>query len=184
MVVMTRCNPSIKWMHCETTVNPNGTWRESYRALERAYAEGKIASIGLSNFDDNLLREVWDMATIRPHVVQNHGEPGRMDRVVRKWCADNGVVYMPYAVQRNINTLPFRLQTALSQIALSRNSTVNSVVLKFFHQTGAVLIPRSTNRRHLSSNIRAVSELLDLTVEELLLLGWGEANESGKSGEL
>ena len=27
-------------MHCETTVDPSGNWKQSWNALERAYAEG------------------------------------------------------------------------------------------------------------------------------------------------
>ena len=29
------CDPAIEWMHCEDTVDPSATWRESWRALER-----------------------------------------------------------------------------------------------------------------------------------------------------
>jgi hypothetical protein len=28
------CNPNIEWMHCDSTVDSNGTWRESWYALE------------------------------------------------------------------------------------------------------------------------------------------------------
>ena len=42
-------------MHCETSEEPASSWRESWHALERAYAEGHIASIGVSNFDHRLL---------------------------------------------------------------------------------------------------------------------------------
>lgn len=41
-----RCDPSISWMHCETTIDPEGTWQGSWRALEKAYSEGLINSIG------------------------------------------------------------------------------------------------------------------------------------------
>ena len=78
-------------MHCEDTVDPSATWRESWRALERgkrnsscirnhyhileqkiaAYAEGKVMSIGVSNFNIDLLRELEDLAIVLPHVVQN-----------------------------------------------------------------------------------------------------------------
>jgi len=31
------CNPNIEWMHCDSTVDSNGTWRESWYALEVLY---------------------------------------------------------------------------------------------------------------------------------------------------
>lgn len=52
------CDTSIDWMHCQDTVDPRGTWRESWRALERAYAEGAVMSIGVSNFHLGLLEEL------------------------------------------------------------------------------------------------------------------------------
>lgn len=45
-------------MRCWDVEDPAATWRESYRALERAYAEGRVRSIGVSNFDLPLLREL------------------------------------------------------------------------------------------------------------------------------
>jgi diketogulonate reductase-like aldo/keto reductase len=45
-------------MHCHTTEDPAATWRESWRALEREYAEGRVMAIGVSNFDAALLAEL------------------------------------------------------------------------------------------------------------------------------
>ena len=57
------CNPSVSWMHCETTVDPSGTWQESWHAMEKAYAEGRLNSIGVSNFDRRLLEELGELST-------------------------------------------------------------------------------------------------------------------------
>ena len=66
-------------MHCETTEDPAGTWEGSWRALERAYAEGRVDAIGVSNFDLPLLQRMQDEGrevSVLPHVVQNWAEPG------------------------------------------------------------------------------------------------------------
>ena len=167
-------------MHCETTVDPSGTWRESYRALERAYAEGRVMAIGVSNFDDRLLAEITDMASTLPHVVQNHADPARLDQLVRDWCRRNDVLFQPYAVQRNLKSLPRHLMATLERISASRNQTLNAVVLKFYHQTGAVLIPRSTNTAHLSANLNLGE--WTLSPEEMNLLGWKEGADKLPSG--
>ena len=52
------CDHSIDWMHCDDIVDRAATWRESWRALERAYAEGAVMSIGVSNFHVELLNEL------------------------------------------------------------------------------------------------------------------------------
>lgn len=98
------CNHEIDWMHCETTVDPDGTWEGSWEALEKAYAEGRVMAIGASNFNINLL-DSFDAFTVRPHVVQNWAEPGSMDLEVLYWTRNNAAVYQPYASLRNLHQL-------------------------------------------------------------------------------
>ena len=50
-------------------------WEGSWLALEKAYAEGRVMSIGVSNFDAALLATFSDRFTVRPHIVQNWSEP-------------------------------------------------------------------------------------------------------------
>lgn len=85
-------------MHCETTVEEDGVWEASWHALEKAYAEGWINSIGVSNFDRGLLDtfNVDSDFSSYPHVVQNWAEPGSMDRSVLDWCEQNEVVFQVF----------------------------------------------------------------------------------------
>lgn len=66
------CYSDIQWMHCDNVVNPEGNWHQSYKALEKAYAEGDIMSIGISNFDAELLGEIHRVSDCLPHLVQNY----------------------------------------------------------------------------------------------------------------
>ena len=43
--------------------------QEGYKAIEKAYKEGKVKAIGLSNFPDELLQEAIDTMEIKPQVV-------------------------------------------------------------------------------------------------------------------
>ena len=168
-----RCNPSIDWMHCETTVDTRATWRESWRALERAYAEGRVLSIGVSNFNLALLEELRvNVATVLPHLVQNWAEPGNTDRAVRAWCDQYQVLYQPYAPLRNLRFLPTEVRRNLQSIAERHQTTEQAVTLRFFLQTGAVVIPRSCSWVHLQENLITVQ--FSLTGQELELLGWSE----------
>jgi methylglyoxal/glyoxal reductase len=157
-------------MHCETKVDPDGTWRESWRALERAYAEGKVMSIGVSNFDVDLLNELLAMAVVKPHVIQNFAEPGRVDVDVRRWCREHEVLYQPYASIRNLNDLPDDIKSAVHRIAAARNVSAHSVVIRSFLQSGSGVIPRSSKEEHLKDNLNAFN--YELTEVEMKELGW------------
>jgi diketogulonate reductase-like aldo/keto reductase len=164
------CNPNIEWMHCHDTINPEGTWRESWRALERAYAEGRVASIGVSNFDVRLLDELYEMAVVKPHVVQNFAQPGEVDKDVRAWCAAHQVLYQPYASIRNLDALPAEVSNALHRMAAGRSVSPHSVAIRFFVQSGAGVIPRSRREDHLRENMGAFD--YELSAEEMRELGW------------
>ena len=164
------CDPGVEWMHCEDTVNPEGTWQHSYRALEKAYAEGTIMSIGISNFNIELLNELEDFAVVLPHIVQNFAEVGKLDMDVRYWCLKHNVVYQPYASLRNLKSLPKEMQTALKLAGDSRGMSPYVASLAFFVQTGASVIPRSTDKTHMMENLLALRN--KFTDEEMKALGW------------
>lgn len=163
-------------MHCETTIDPTGTWRDSYRALERLYQEGRILSIGVSNFNRALLDELTTFATVMPHAVQNHGEIHRYDLDVRRWCKSHQVIYMPYATGRNLKSLPSSVVGALEKLSKSYNVSKNAISSQLFLQSGAVIIPRSTNPKHLEENIKLLS--WELTSKDQSELGWNEGSIS------
>ncbi len=165
-------------MGCDRTVDPNGTWQASYLALERAYAEGLVNSIGVSNFDINLLNDLENDSNFNmlPHIVQNFADFTNLDLDVREWCARNGVIYQPYASGRNIATLPDDIRSTVNDIATSVNQTAYAVQLRFFAQSGAVTIPRSQNLNHLADNLLVFN--WDLREEDMIKLGWpADANQ-------
>jgi diketogulonate reductase-like aldo/keto reductase len=100
---------------------------------------GRVASIGVSNFDSQLLGEFWGFGSVRPHLVQNFAEPGSLDLAVRQWCSEHGAVYMPYAHQRNLKFLAPRLRESIQAAAYKYGVSPHVVISRFFYQTGEKL---------------------------------------------
>ncbi|CAE7549942.1 unnamed protein product [Symbiodinium microadriaticum] len=164
------CDPTVEWMHCQDVVDQTGLWIESYMAITRAYAEGRVAAIGVSNFNIELLRELEAAASVVPHVVENFAEPGNVDLDVRLWCSDHATVYIPYASQRNIGDLPIDIRRAIRAASAKHGVSQHAVITRFFLQTGAAVIPRSSNPTHLGENIKLAQFSLDDA--EMHSLGW------------
>lgn len=161
-------------MRCGEVVDPTATWKESYRALEKAYAEGYIMSIGVSNFGLEILTELWGYATVKPHVVQNFADPSNLDTDVREFCYDKELLYVPYALQRNYNHLSTQLKSLITTISDVHNKTPNEVILKAFLQSHAAVIPRSDNVQHIFANINNCADW-ELSDDEMVSLGWPSA---------
>lgn len=172
------CNVEQEWMHCETSEEPTATWRESWHALERAYAEGHVASIGVSNFDHRLLAEFDNFGSVLPHAVQNPAHPGRVDMPVREWCSLHNAVYMPYSTQVNFQKQSSSLVSIVKNAALNHAVSPNAIISRFFHQSGAAITPRSSKSAHLKENLNIHS--FALTNDEMKALGWPHVQENSE----
>jgi diketogulonate reductase-like aldo/keto reductase len=176
-----RCDASIDWMRCQDTIEPQSTWKQSWRALEREVSEGRLLGIGVSNFDVNLLTELGQHARIAPQLIQNHAElgPGNTDNDVRVWARKRGVVYMPYAHQRNLQYAPAEVQESLEQLSEMHGKTKHNIASKFFVQSGAAIIPRSSNVRHIRDNADVFSYAL--AAHDMRELGWDDHHINRRS---
>jgi diketogulonate reductase-like aldo/keto reductase len=157
-------------MRCEESLNPEGNLLQSYRSLERAYAEGRIGSIGVCNVDAEELDEIALHVSILPHAVQTVSLPGELDLDVRIWCFDHHAAYFPFAYQRNGDSIPDDIKELLGQIAYDHGTNEHLIMTRFFLQTGALVTPGSANHDHIVQNIRV--ESLFLNEDEMEDLGW------------
>ena len=71
---------------------PTDNWREGYRNIEKAYKEGKVKAIGLSNFPEDLLKEAIETMDIKPHVVQVEAHPYFPQTELKAFLAETGTV--------------------------------------------------------------------------------------------
>ena len=65
--------------------------------MERLQNEGKIRSLGVSNFDLVDLRELLNITNVTVSVVQNWFDPFHQDENVRAFCAKHQIHYMGYS---------------------------------------------------------------------------------------
>lgn len=78
-------------------VVPQGTWQDSWRAMERLHNDGKIRSLGVSNFDLVDLKELVNIKKVSVSVLQNWFDPFHQDESVRAFCAKHHIHYMGYS---------------------------------------------------------------------------------------
>ena len=154
---------------------PEGTWRDSWRALEELHARGTVRAIGVSNFDGWELRELVEkVAVVKPHVVQNWMDPFHQDRDTRAYCAEHGIAFTAYSsmgtqweMRPDVGGNIVMHSPVLRRIAATHGVAVPLVVMSWSLQQSppAGVIPRSTNPAHIEANLR--------------LLGGGEGGGEG-----
>ena len=82
--------------------------------MEYAHKQGKIRSLGVSNFNIPDLRELQNLAEVPISVVQNWFDPIHQDTRMRKFCKDANIRYMGYSTLGK----HLRLMCSLSYVEL------------------------------------------------------------------
>ena len=71
---------------------PAGNYIAGYQLMEKAYKEGKVRAIGLSNFTPDQIREILDICEVKPAVLQTEVHPYSQEKELKKFLAKEGMV--------------------------------------------------------------------------------------------
>lgn len=139
---------------------------EAYLAMEKAVADGKIRSIGLSNWYIEELEEFLPQVNITPALVQNEIHPYYQENDVIPYIQSHGIVVQGwYPLGGRGHTAELLGDNVISEIAAAHGKSSAQVILRWNLQKGVVVIPGSSNPDHIQEN----TELFDfeLTAEEM-----------------
>ena len=130
---------------------PTANWREGYRKIEKAYKEGKVKTIGLSNFPEDLLKEAIETMDIKPHVVQVEAHPYFPQTELKAFLAETGMGLMAWYPlghgDKNLINEP-----VCAKLAAKYGKSNAQIILRWHVQSGNVVFPGSRNPEHIRDN--------------------------------
>ena len=130
---------------------PAGDWQTGYRNLEKAYQEGKIKSIGISNFESEI-DDLLNYCKIIPQVIQVECHPYFQQTELRKNIIDKDIKLMSwYPLGHGDKTL--MEQPIFQMLAKKYDKSPAQVILKWHTQMGFVVIPGAKSDEHIKQNI-------------------------------
>jgi 2,5-diketo-D-gluconate reductase A len=135
-----------------------GLWQDSWRALERLLDEGRVRSIGVSNFLPEHLEELTSFATHLPAVNQVEVHPAFQQADVVAASESRGVVVEAYSPLGQGAALT---QGVVADVAAQVGATPAQVVLAWHLRHGRVVIPKTTSRDRMVENLAASAVVLD-----------------------
>ena len=137
-----------------------GAWKD----MEKAVAEGKVKSIGLSNFESERLEEVLAAATINPSVLQVECHPYYQQNDLKKRIAPyNTVIESWYPLGHGDAALIE--EPVFTKLAEKYGKTNAQIILRWHIQEGIIVFPKSSNPVHIKENIDIYD--FELTEEEM-----------------
>ena len=127
---------------------------EAYLAMEKYVTEGKIRSLGLSNWYIEELTDFLPQVNIMPALVQNEIHPYYQEQEVVPFIQEKGIVVQCwYPLGGRGYTQELLTDETISSIAAAHEISAAQVILRWDLQRGIVVIPGSSNPEHIRENL-------------------------------
>lgn len=125
-----------------------------YRAMEQAVRDGKVRSIGISNYyTPEALEEILSFAEIMPAVIQNENHLYYQNAALRDYAAQYGIVVESwYPFGGRGHTQEHFSNETIVRIAEAHGKTPTQIILRWQIQDGYITIPGSSNPEHIAEN--------------------------------
>ena len=147
------------------------TWKE----MERLYREGKVKSIGVSNFNLAQLQWLIDNCEIIPHVLQIEIHPYFQQKEMVDFCKETGIVVTGYSPlgspgfnidgSRKLKAIE---NEVICEIAEKLEKTPAQIMIKWALQRGISVVPKSVNEKRIFKNyVFGYFELSDEDMEKI-----------------
>ena len=129
---------------------------EVYKLLEEYYYNGKIISIGVSNFNIDDLKNILANCRVKPAVNQIPVHIGNTNMELINFCLENDIqveAYSPLAHGRILN------HPEVIKIAKKYKVSVPQLCIKYTLQLGCISLPKASSLEHMKENLK-----LDFTI--------------------
>ena len=156
----------------------------TWQTFERLQAEGKVRSIGVSNFKPAHLERLMAETDVVPAVNQIQLSPAITRTAEREFHAGHGIVTESYSPLGGSGA-GLLSAPILSQLAEKHGKTPGQLVLRWHIQNGLVTIPKTASPERMAENLDVFDFALDpQDLAELSVLdeGPGAGNDSDKTG--
>ena len=132
---------------------------DTWQALERLQNEGRVKSIGVSNFSPNHLQEIFESGKQRPTVNQIELSPFLQQRTIADFTRSAGIHLTAYCPLARGERFSHR---SLQNIAEQTGKTPAQIMIRWGLQQGQTMIPKSVN----PVRIRQNADVFDFTLSD------------------
>ena len=163
---------------------PAGNWLAGYRMLEKAYKDGKIKAIGISNFEGKYIAELETKWEIAPQFIQVEAHPYFPQDELRKTLDKYGIRLMAwYPLGHGDKSLIE--EPIFKTLGEKYGKSAPQIILRWHTQMGFVVIPGSKNVDHIKDNLDILDfKLTDDEMTEIAKLNKGVRYYNGTEEQL
>nr|WP_313957540.1 aldo/keto reductase [Fictibacillus phosphorivorans] len=152
-----------------------GKYKETWKALEKIYNEGRVKAIGVSNFKQHHLEDLMREAEIKPMVNQVEYHPRLSQEKLLAFCKEQGIQLEAW---RPLLKGEIFEEPTLVELADKYNKSVAQIILRWDLQNGVVTIPKSVTQHRIEENI----ELFDFELSNEDMTRISALNQDKRNG--
>jgi len=136
-----------------------GKYVESWKILEKIYAEKRARAVGVSNFHIHHLEDIFAASDLIPAVNQVECHPWLAQVELADYCQKKGILFEPWSP---LGAGALIENEDLKAIAKKYNKSTAQLMLKWGLQRGFVQIPKSVKQERIIEN----AQLFDFTIAD------------------
>ncbi|WP_179352329.1 aldo/keto reductase [Winogradskyella vidalii] len=142
-----------------------GKFKDTWRAMETLYEQGKIKAIGVSNFLQFQLEDLMAFSHIKPMVNQVEFHPFLTQESLQRFCKKEEIQYQSWFPLMHGEAFKIEI---FQKLADKYHRTIAQILLRWNLQKDVIIIPKSKSKIHIIEN----SLLFDfeISVEDMFLL--------------
>lgn len=140
---------------------PAGNYIAGYRQMEKAYKEGKVRAIGLSNFNESQIREILEICEVKPSVLQTEVHPYSQEKALKQFLAQEGMVIQAWYPLGHGDKALIN-EPLFTKLAQKYGKSNAQIILRWHIQDGNIVIPGSKNAEHIRDNF----DLFDFSLSD------------------
>lgn len=130
---------------------PAGNYIAGYKQMEKAYRDGKVRAIGLSNFNEEQICEILNICEVKPSVLQTEVHPYYQEKELKKFLSHEDIkIQAWYPLGHGDSKL--LNEPYFTQLAQKYGKTNAQIILRWHIQDGNIVIPGSKNNDHIKDN--------------------------------
>ena len=143
---------------------PAGNYVAGYRLMEKAYKEGKVRAIGLSNFNMEQIKEILSICEVKPTILQTEVHPYFQEKELKKFLTSQGMAIQAWYPLGHGDKALIE-EPVFSKLAQKYGKSNAQIILRWHIQSGNIVIPGSKNPAHIKDNFALFD--FALTEEEM-----------------
>lgn len=140
---------------------PAGNYVAGYKLMEKAYKEGKVKAIGLSNFNQEQITEILSVCEVKPAILQTEVHPYDQEKELKKFLKEQGMFIQAWYPLGHGDAGLLK-EPVFAKLGEKYHKSPAQIILRWHIQDENIVIPGSKNPAHIKDNF----DVFDFTLDE------------------